>query len=92
VSNRIVLDPVLRQRDGNKVTEEHIRHLRTGSNAAAPTTNPFVLARILPQDLTLSGPADLAAMRASPHVARSQGVRDRRTRGSWITIQIDHKE
>src|SRR5712691_8448573 len=66
VSIRIVLESVLRNCDGKKVTEEHIREL-AGWKPNAPRTDeiPFVLSRILLQDLTgIPSLADLAAMRS----------------------------
>src|SRR6267143_1147084 len=51
VSIRIVLESVLRNCDGKKVTEEHVRQL-AGWKPNAPRTDeiPFVLSRILLQD------------------------------------------
>src|SRR6266513_5589041 len=66
VSIRIVLESVLRNCDGKKVTEEHVRQLASWK-ANAPRTDeiPFVLSRILLQDLTgIPSLADLAAMRS----------------------------
>src|SRR5256886_9604400 len=66
VSIRIVLESVLRNCDGKKVTEEHVRQL-AGWKPNAPRTDeiPFVLSRILLQDLTgIPSLADLAAMRS----------------------------
>jgi aconitate hydratase len=65
VSIRIVLESVLRNCDGKKVTEEHVRQL-AGWQSKAPRTEeiPFVLARIVLQDFTgIPALADLAAMR-----------------------------
>src|SRR3989442_8108557 len=66
VSIRIVLESVLRNCDSKKVTEEHVRQL-AGWKPNAPRTDeiPFVLSRILLQDLTgIPSLADLAAMRS----------------------------
>ena len=66
VSIRIVLESVLRNCDGKKITEEHVRQL-AGWKPNAPRTDeiPFVLSRILLQDLTgIPSLADLAAMRS----------------------------
>src|SRR5499427_2099603 len=66
VSMRIVLESVLRNCDGKKVTEEHVREL-AGWKPNAPRTAeiPFVVSRILLQDLTgIPCLADLAAMRS----------------------------
>src|SRR6267142_2553593 len=65
VSIRIVLESVLRNCDGKKVTESHIREL-AGWKAVAPRTDeiPFVVARIVLQDFTgVPLLCDLAAMR-----------------------------
>ena len=65
VSIRIVLESVLRNCDGKKVTEEHIKQLANWQpNAARTAEIPFVLARIVLQDFTgIPLLADLAAMR-----------------------------
>jgi len=65
VSIRIVLESVLRNCDGKKVTEEHIKQLANWKpNAARTDEIPFVLARIVLQDFTgVPLLADLAAMR-----------------------------
>ncbi len=65
VSLRIVLESVLRNCDGKKVTEEHVRSL-AGWRPNAPRVDeiPFVVARVLLQDFTgVPLLADLAAMR-----------------------------
>ncbi|HVB49017.1 MAG TPA: aconitate hydratase AcnA [Burkholderiales bacterium] len=65
VSIRIVLESVLRNCDGKKVTEEHVRQL-SGWKPNAPRSEeiPFVLARIVLQDFTgVPLLCDLAAMR-----------------------------
>jgi len=66
VSIRIVLESVLRNCDGKKVTEQHIRQLAAWKpNAPRTDEIPFVLARIVLQDLTgIPLLADLAAMRS----------------------------
>ena len=66
VSIRIVLESVLRHCDGKKVTEEHVRQLANWKpNAPRTDEIPFVLSRILLQDLTgIPSLADLAAMRS----------------------------
>ncbi len=66
VSLRIVLESVLRNCDGKKVTEEHVRQL-AGWKPNAPRVDeiPFVVARILLQDFTgVPLLVDLAAMRS----------------------------
>src|SRR5262245_51221268 len=72
VSIRIVLESVLRNCDGKKVTEEHVRQLANWQpNAKRTEEIPFVLARILLQDFTgVPLLCDLAAMRS---VAQKMG-------------------
>src|SRR5918999_366061 len=66
VSIRIVLESVLRNCDGKKVTEAHVRELAGWKpNAKRSEEIPFVLARILLQDFTgVPLLCDLAAMRS----------------------------
>jgi len=66
VSIRIVLESVLRNCDGKKITEAHVRQLASWKPGAPRTEEiPFVLSRILLQDLTgIPALADLAAMRS----------------------------
>src|SRR5512134_4014213 len=72
VSIRIVLESVLRNCDGKKVTEEHVRQLAAWKpNATRTEEIPFVLARIVLQDFTgVPLLCDLAAMRG---VAKNMG-------------------
>jgi aconitate hydratase len=72
LSIRIVLESVLRNCDGKKVTEEHVRQLANWKpNAARVEEIPFVLARIVLQDFTgVPLLCDLAAMRG---VAQKMG-------------------
>ena len=65
VSIRIVLESVLRNCDGKKVTEEHVRQLASWAPSAARTDEiPFIVARVVLQDFTgVPLLADLAAMR-----------------------------
>ena len=65
ISIRIVLESVLRNCDGKKVTEEHIKELAAWKpNASRTLEIPFVVARIVLQDFTgVPLLADLAAMR-----------------------------
>ena len=74
VSIRIVLESVLRNCDGKKVTEEHIHQLANWRPTAPRTDEiPFVVARVVLQDFTgVPLLADLAAMR---NVAAKMGVR-----------------
>ena len=65
VSVRIVLESVLRNCDGKKVTEAHVRKLANWKPTAKREEEiPFVVARVVLQDFT-SVPllADIAAMR-----------------------------
>jgi aconitate hydratase len=65
VSIRIVLESVLRNCDGKKVTEEHIRELSRWKPGVVRTDEiPFVVARVVLQDFTgVPLLCDLAAMR-----------------------------
>ncbi len=65
ISIRIVLEAVLRNCDGKKVTEGHVRQLANWKpNAARTDEIPFVVARVVLQDFTgVPLLADLAAMR-----------------------------
>ena len=72
VSIRIVLESVLRNCDGKKVAEEHVRQLANWSPTGERTDEiPFVVARVVLQDFTgVPLLADLAAMR---NVAQDMG-------------------
>src|ERR1043166_7200461 len=65
VSIRIVLESVLRNCDGRKISEEHVRQLAGwGPNAPRTEEIPFVVARVVLQDFTgVPLLCDLAAMR-----------------------------
>jgi aconitate hydratase len=65
VSIRIVLESVLRNCDGKKVTAEHVRQLANWApNGKRTDEIPFVVARVVLQDFTgVPLLADLAAMR-----------------------------
>src|SRR5204863_354446 len=67
VSIRIVLESVLRNCDGTKVTEDHVRQLaQWAPNATRVNEIPFVVARIVLQDFTgVPLLCDLAAMRST---------------------------
>ena len=67
VSIRIVLESVLRNCDGVKVTEEHVRQLANWKpNAERTEEIPFMVARVILQDFTgVPLLADLAAMRSA---------------------------
>ncbi|MBP0639375.1 aconitate hydratase AcnA [Cupriavidus sp. AcVe19-6a] len=72
VSIRVVLEAVLRNCDGKKVTEDHVRQLAGWKpNAKRVDEIPFVVARVVLQDFTgVPLLADLAAMR---NVAEKMG-------------------
>jgi aconitate hydratase len=72
MSIRIVLESVLRNCDGKKVTEEHVKQLLNWKpNAKRNDEIPFVVARVVLQDFTgVPLLADIAAMRA---VAETMG-------------------
>src|ERR1700744_3494377 len=67
VSIRIVLEAVLRNCDGKKVTEENVKELANWKPTETRTAEiPFVVARIVLQDLTgVPLLVDLAAMRSA---------------------------
>ena len=67
VSIRIVLESVLRNCDGRKITTEHIKQLANWQpNAPRTHEIPFIVARILLQDFTgVPLLCDLAAMRGA---------------------------
>ena len=69
VSIRIVLEAVLRNCDGKKVTESHVKQLANwGPTAQRVDEIPFVVARVVLQDFTgVPLLADLAAMRTVAH-------------------------
>eukprot|EP01041_Mallomonas_annulata_P014659 gene14659-31182_t len=73
VSIRIVLESVLRNCDGKKVTEEHVKQLANWGPTADRTDEiPFVVSRVVLQDFTgVPLLADLAAMR---NVANKMGM------------------
>jgi len=96
VSIRIVLESVLRNCDGKKVSEEHIRQVANWKpNAERVDEIPFVVARIVLQDFTgVPLLCDLAAMRG---VAKKMG-RDPKMIEPLVpvdlvvdhSVQIDH--
>ncbi|RGE39406.1 aconitate hydratase [Comamonas testosteroni] len=67
VSIRIVLESVLRNCDGKKITQEHVAQLaRWKPNAERTDEIPFVVSRVVLQDFTgVPLLADLAAMRST---------------------------
>jgi len=77
VSIRIVLESVLRNYDGKKITESHIKQLAAWSPQARRIEEiPFVVARILLQDFTgVPLLCDLAAMRgAARKMGKNPGI------------------
>ena len=82
VSIRIVLESVLRNYDGKKIAEEHIKQLANWKpNAARTDEIPFVVARVVLQDFTgVPLLADIAAMRG---VAQARWARIRRRSSRW---------
>ena len=67
ISIRIVLESVLRNYDGDKITEAHVKQLAGWEPEAARTNEiPFVVSRIVLQDFTgVPLLVDLAAMRSA---------------------------
>ncbi|MFD2272070.1 aconitase family protein [Undibacterium arcticum] len=82
MSIRIVLESVLRNCDGKKVTEEHVRQLANWSPCADRVDEiPFVVARVVLQDFTgVPLLADLAAMR---NVASKMGKNPKKISSRW---------
>ncbi|MES2939056.1 MAG: aconitase family protein, partial [Pseudomonadota bacterium] len=77
VSMRIVLESVLRNCDGRKITAEHVRQIANWfPNADRTSEIPFVVARVILQDFTgVPLLADLAAMRsAAAKLGRDAGT------------------
>jgi len=96
VSIRIVLESVLRNCDGKKITEEHVRRLANW-DANAPRTDeiPFVVARVLLQDFTgVPLLCDLAAMRgAAQRMGKDPRVVEPLVRVDLVcdhSVQVDH--
>jgi aconitate hydratase len=96
VSLRIVLESALRNCDGRKITEEHLRALAGWQPKAQRTREiPFVVARVLLQDMTgVPLVVDFAAMREA---ARAQGkdpdIIEPRVPGHLVidhSVQVDH--
>jgi len=90
VSLRIVLESVLRNCDGRKVTPEHVERLAAWKpNAGRTDEIPFVVARVVLQDFTgVPLLADLAAMR---NVAAAMG-KDPKTIEPLVPVDlvVDH--
>ncbi|MFZ4875426.1 aconitate hydratase AcnA [Janthinobacterium sp. Mn2066] len=90
VSIRIVLESVLRNCDGKKVTEEHVKQLASWGPTAERTDEiPFVVARVVLQDFTgVPLLADLAAMR---NVAAKMGVNAKKIEPLVpVDLVVDH--
>lgn len=90
VSIRIVLEAVLRNVDGKKVTAAHVAELANwGATAARTAEIPFVVARVVLQDFTgVPLLADLAAMR---NVAEAMGKDPKRIEPLVpVDLVVDH--
>jgi aconitate hydratase len=90
VSIRIVLESVLRNCDGKKVTEEHVKQLASWGPTAERTDEiPFVVARVVLQDFTgVPLLADLAAMR---NVAAKMGINAKKIEPLVpVDLVVDH--
>ncbi|AWP79399.1 aconitate hydratase AcnA [Bordetella bronchiseptica] len=90
VSIRIVLESVLRNCDGAKVTQEHVRQLANWqANAKREDEIPFVVARVVLQDFTgVPLLADIAAMRS---VAAKMGKDPKRIEPLVpVDLVVDH--
>jgi aconitate hydratase len=90
VSIRIVLESVLRNCDGQKVTPEHVSQLANWQPVAERTDEiPFVVSRVILQDFTgVPLLADLAAMR---NVAESLGKDPKRIEPLVpVDLVVDH--
>ncbi|MCK9509937.1 MAG: aconitate hydratase AcnA [Pigmentiphaga sp.] len=90
VSLRIVLESVLRNCDGQKVTEDHVRQLAQWQpNAPREHEIPFIVARVVLQDFTgVPLLADIAAMRS---VAERSGKDPKRIEPLVpVDLVVDH--
>jgi aconitate hydratase len=90
VSIRLVLESVLRNVDGKKVTEEHVKQLANWGPTAERTDEiPFVVARVVLQDFTgVPLLADLAAMR---NVAYKMGINAKKIEPLVpVDLVVDH--
>ncbi|MFO0442834.1 MAG: aconitase family protein, partial [Betaproteobacteria bacterium] len=90
VSLRIVLESVLRNCDGQRVTKEHVERLARWQPQAPRTEEiPFVVSRVVLQDFTgVPLLADLAAMR---NVAQRLGKDPRRVEPLVpVDLVVDH--
>ncbi|MGO4761162.1 aconitate hydratase AcnA [Cupriavidus sp. 2KB_3] len=90
ISIRLVLESVLRNCDGKKVTEEHVRQLAHWKPRADRVDEiPFVVARVVLQDFTgVPLLADLAAMR---NVAEKMGKNPKKIEPLVpVDLVVDH--
>ncbi|MGO4154287.1 aconitate hydratase AcnA [Cupriavidus sp. YAF13] len=90
VSIRVVLESVLRNCDGKKVTEEHVKQLAHWKPVAERVDEiPFVVARVVLQDFTgVPLLADLAAMR---NVAEKMGKNPKKIEPLVpVDLVVDH--
>src|SRR5690606_13516883 len=90
VSIRIVLESVLRNCDGAKITEEHVKQLANWqANTKREDEIPFVVARVVLQDFTgVPLLADIAAMRS---VAEKMGKDPKRIEPLVpVDLVVDH--
>ncbi|MBF3693765.1 aconitate hydratase AcnA [Burkholderia pseudomallei] len=90
VSIRIVLEAVLRNYDGKKITEEHIEQLANWKpNAKRVDEIPFVVSRVVLQDFTgVPLLADIAAMRG---VAKRAGKNPKKIEPLVpVDLVVDH--
>src|SRR3954469_943882 len=96
VSIRIVLESVLRNYDGKKVTEAHVKQLAGWKPVAQRTDEiPFVVARVLLQDFTgVPLLCDLAAMRgAAQRMGKDPKVIEPLVQVDLVcdhSVQVDH--
>ncbi len=67
ISLRIILESVVRNTDGEQVTEQDVRNLASWkATAPTPVEIPFTIARVVMQDFTgVPAVVDLAAMRSA---------------------------
>ncbi|MCG1042988.1 aconitate hydratase AcnA [Mycetohabitans sp. B8] len=90
VSIRIVLESVLRNYDGKKISDEHVEQLaKWQPNAARTDEIPFVVSRVVLQDFTgVPLLADIAAMRG---VAQRAGKNPKRIEPLVpVDLVVDH--
>jgi Aconitase A len=98
VSIRIVLESVLRNYDGKRITENDVRTLANWQPKAERTAEiPFVVARIVLQDFTgVPLLVDLAAMRSTAHrMGKNPGVIEPLVPVDLVvdhSVQVDYSE